>query len=107
MNTTTTTRRVAAQLRAIADVLDHAGELPVTDVRVSIAPSLFKAVDAVDALAARFGLTAETATSSGSTWYHEARDDRDGVHLRLYTIVDAPAKRCACGAACTHTDGAR
>jgi hypothetical protein len=103
---TTTAELVAGQLRDIADGLAALGGLPV-EVRLTITPQPpFYSVEAVDTVAAAFGLTAEPAPS-GSLWCHQARQTEDGLYLRVYTFVDAPAVRCACGAVCTHTGGAR
>src|SRR5262245_53589968 len=102
----TTPDRAAAQLRALADALDHADTMQITGY-VSFSPTFTldqnARVATVDILAARFGLTAEP-TKTGSTWYHAAEVDRDGVNLRIDTHINAPAQRCACGAVCTHTD---
>jgi hypothetical protein len=99
----TTPTRAASQLRALADALDRADDMPI-NVAVYVSPGYEHAdrVAAVDVLAVPLSLAAAPAKNGGS-WYHEARDDRDGVNLRLYTYIDAPAQHCACGAVCTHT----
>jgi hypothetical protein len=112
---TSTLAAIAARLRKVADALD------ATDVDVPVSAYLAitpvftldesKSVARVDTVAELLGLTAApTKAEHGSTsWYHQARDDHDGVDLRVYTHIKAPAQRCACGAVCTHTDqdGAR
>ena len=107
---TTTLATIAARLRKVADALDVAHvDLPVSSAYLSITPDYIldqgKRVARVDAVAALLGLTA-APTKNGGTWYHEARDDRDGIDLRVYAHIKAPAQRCACGAECTHTSPA-
>jgi hypothetical protein len=107
----TTPVRAAAQLRKLADVLDTAEDVPI-GVTVDLSAPGYSArqepdrVATVDSLAALFDLTAGQTRVGSLTWYHEARADLDGVDLRLYTNIEAPAQRCACGAVCTHKPGA-
>jgi hypothetical protein len=103
---TTDSAQQAAGLRALADAVETAG-LPHVHVSVYLRPDLFAAkadqVADVDRLAAALGLSASTVRD-GSSWYHEARQDRlDGalnVHIRVH--VEAPPERCVCGAMCEH-----
>lgn len=95
----------ANRLRELADVLEHTGTAGLTlfvsmragvdhgtqDVRVA----------AVDAVAAALGLTAEATVATGM-WAHQARHSADEVTVLVTTWIDEPAKRCACGARCTH-----
>jgi hypothetical protein len=108
MNTTPTC--AAAQLRKLADALSTDQDMPIISVSVNISPSYSldktAGVATVDTVAALFGLTAEP-DKTGSGWYHQARDERDGVRLWVYTPVEHPAQRCVCGARCTHTGGTR
>jgi hypothetical protein len=95
----------AAGLRKLADAIDASGvDVPV-HVYLTFTPSFFAdeaaCVAGVDQIAAVFGLSA-VSTKQNSTWYHEATEDRDGVDLRIYTLIRPPAQRCACGAECTH-----
>ena len=105
---TVTTAQLAGQLRKLADTIDTDTDLRLS-VYVTITPSHAPAQDArvatVDAVAGLLGLTAKPV-KSGATWYHEANDVRDGVDVRAYTYIKAPAQRCACGAECTHTSPA-
>jgi hypothetical protein len=107
MNTTPTC--AAAQLRKLADALSTDTDMPIISVSVNISPGYDlkqgARVATVDTLAGLFGLTAEP-DKNGAGWYHQARDAHDGVRLWVYTYIDAPAQRCACGAVCTHTGGA-
>jgi len=102
---TTTPALAAGQLRKLADALDAAADTPIS-ANVSFSPAYFAGrsagVAVVDALAEVFDVSAEPAMN-GSLWYHEARQERDGVRLRVYTYIDAPAQRCACGAVCAHS----
>jgi len=105
---TVTTAQLAGQLRKLADTIDTDTDLRLS-VYVTITPTYTAAqnarVAAVDAVAELLGLTARPVKSAAS-WYHEASDVRDGVDVRAYTHIKAPAQRCACGAECTHTSEA-
>src|SRR5262249_55447134 len=95
----------AAQLRKLADALDTAGDMPL-NVYVSFASGYSveqsTRIATVDAVAALLGLTAEPVKKGAGLWYHQAGDTRDGVVVRVYTDIEAPAQRCACGVVCTH-----
>src|SRR6266542_151872 len=99
-----TTAQIAGQLRKLADTIDTDTDLRLS-VYVTVTPASFGAEDArvatVDAVAGLLGLAAKPV-KSGATWYHEASNERDGVDVRTYTYITAPAQRCACGAECTH-----
>jgi hypothetical protein len=100
----TTLALSAAQLRKLADALDTFNDMPL-NVYVSFTSGYSVGqstrIATVDAVAALLGLRAEPS-KDGAIWYHQARDTRDGVDVRVYTYIDAPAQRCACGAVCTH-----
>ena len=51
-------------------------------------------------------MTAAPAKQSADYWNHTAADVRDGVKVTVYTWIETPARRCACGAECTHPAGA-
>src|SRR5688572_3256246 len=95
----------AHRLRELADVLEHTGLSGLT-LSVFVRPAYDYGpqdarVAAVDELAAALGLTAEASVSSGM-WAHQARHSADQITLYVTTSIDEPAKRCACGARCTH-----
>ena len=104
-----TTAQIAGQLRKLADAIDTDTDVRLS-VYVTVTPADYGAEDArvatVDAAAALLGLTAKPVKNA-TTWYHEANETRDGVDVRAYTFIAAPAQQCACGAECTHPAGAR
>jgi hypothetical protein len=107
---TTTRNRLAGQLRKLADTLDAAdSDVPIRaslNITPDYDPDQTSRVTTVDRLAALFGLTGRPAKNAAAGWYHEASDERDGVRLWVYTYIDSPPRRCACGAVCAHTGGA-
>jgi hypothetical protein len=112
---TTTASMLAEYLRRAAAALDKAeADLQGFDglqLYLTIdADTLFGRNDeagrvaAVHTLARHFGVTGDRKQSYGA-WTYEARQATGPASTRLYTDIDAPPKRCACGQTCTHTTG--
>ena len=103
----TTPALAADQLRKLAESLDGATDSPirvyVTVLDVDYGAKQSTRTGVVDTIAGLFGLTAQPTMSSPGCWSYEASENRDGVKVRVETYIDAPTKRCACGAECAHT----
>ena len=105
---TATTSQIAGRLRQLADALDLFDDVALT-AYVSLSDLDYPAgqthrTTTVDAVADAFGVTAKPEKQGSDYWQYVASDDRDGVTVRVWTRMSAPASRCAFGAECTHTD---
>jgi hypothetical protein len=101
------------QLRKLADVLDADDPHHRLHIYVAVSDGRFgrgsepARIATVDVLAAALGLTAEPSKDNGY-WCHRAETQAGELYLKVYTGIQEPAARCACGAECTHTaDGVR
>jgi hypothetical protein len=105
---TANTSQIAGRLRQLADALDLLSDDVALTAYVSLSDLAYPAGQTqrttVDTVADAFGLTPKPEKQGSDYWQYAASDDREGVTVRVWTQMTAPARRCACGAECTHTD---